>query len=57
MTECDLDVKIVRKMLCKMLGAIHRTMLPAGAAETYLQVGELSFDESLDMEVHKRIHV
>ena len=53
MAECDFDVELVGEMLSKMLGAIDRTMLASGASETDLKMGELPFDECLDVEIHQ----
>ena len=42
-------------MLCQMFGTIDGTMLTAGTAEGDLEVGEVTFDEALDMMIHKGI--
>lgn len=55
MDEVDADTVFLFQMLCQMFGTIDGTMLTAGTAEGDLEVGEVAFDEALDMMIHKGI--
>ena len=55
MDEVDTDSVFVVQVLCQMFGTIDGTMLTAGTAERDLEVGEVAFDEALDMMVHQTI--
>lgn len=56
MDEMDADGVFVLEVLRQMLGAIDRTMLPTGTAESDLQVAETALQEPLHMVVHQFIH-
>ena len=51
------DIEFIGKMLGKVLGAVHGTMLTASAAETNLKACELPFNETLDMSIHESIYI
>ena len=51
------DIEFLGKMLGEVLGAVHRTVLAASAAETNLEACELPFNETLDMSIHETIDI
>ena len=55
MDEVNADIVFVVEVAGKMFGTIDGTMLTAGTAEGDLEVGEVAFDEALDMMIHKGI--
>ena len=55
MNEVYLNVVFLFEVLGQMFGAIDGAMLPAGTAESHLEMREVTFKEALYMMVHQFI--
>ena len=56
MNQMNTNVIFLLEMLGQMFGTIDRSVLPTGATEGHLEVGEIPFDIALYMMVHQGIN-